>query len=108
MHTVLDLQGSIPSFILITDIKYHNSNILDKITPEPEDIYIMDKAYVDFKALYRINTFDSYFVTRAKSNLKYTIIEQNYNIDESTGLKADKTIELTIANQKNYTLKSFD
>lgn len=100
LHTVLDLRGSIPSFILITDGKYHDSNVLDEITPEPEAIYIMDKAYVDFKALYRINTFDSYFVTRAKSSLKYTIIEQNFNIDESTGLRADKTIELTIAKSK--------
>jgi len=100
MHTVLDLRGSIPSFILITDGKYHDSNVLDQITPEPDAIYIMDKAYVDFKALYRINTFDSYFVTRAKSSLKYTIIEQNFNIDESTGLRADKTIELTIAKSK--------
>jgi hypothetical protein len=100
LHTVLDLRGSIPSFILITDGKYHDSNVLDEITPEPEAIYIMDKAYVDFKSLYRINTFDSYFVTRAKSSLKYTIIEQNFNIDESTGLRADKTIELTIAKSK--------
>lgn len=100
MHTVLDLRGSIPSFIFITDGKYHDSNVLDEITPEPDAIYIMDKAYVDFKALYRINTFDSYFITRAKSSLKYIIIEQNFNIDESTGLRADKTIELTIAKSK--------
>jgi len=50
----------------------------------------MDKAYVDFKALYRINTSEAYFVTRAKSSLKYTIVEQNYNIDQATGLRADK------------------
>lgn len=100
MHTILDLRGSIPSFILITDGKYHDSNVLDEITPEPEAIYIMDKAYVDFKALYRINTFDSYFVTRAKSSLKYTIVEQNFNIDGSTGLRTDKIIELTIVKSK--------
>lgn len=100
MHTLLDLRGSIPNFILITDGKYHDSNVLDEITPEPEAIYIMDKAYVDFKALYRIHTYESYFVTRAKSSLKYIIVEQNFNIDESTGLRADKTIELTIAKSK--------
>jgi len=100
IHTLLDLRGSIPNFILITDGKCHDSNILDEITPEPEAIYIMDKAYVDFKALYRIHTFESYFVTRAKSSLKYIIVEQNFNIDESTGLRADKTIELTIAKSK--------
>ena len=100
VHTLLDLRGSIPSFILITDGKCHDSNVLDQITPEPEAIYIMDKAYVDFKALYRINTFEAYFVTRAKSTLKYKIIEQNFNIDESTGLRADKIIELTIVKSK--------
>ena len=100
MHTLLDLRGSIPSFILITDGKCHDSNILDEITPVPEAIYVMDKAYVDFKALYRINILESYFVTRAKETLKYTIIEQNFNIDESTGLRADKIIELTIVKSK--------
>jgi hypothetical protein len=100
MHTLLDLRGSIPSFILVTDGKCHDSNILDQIIPEPDAIYIMDKAYVDFKALYRINTHNSYFVTRAKSSLKYTITEQNFNIDEKTGLRADKTIELTVVKSK--------
>jgi len=100
MHTLLDLRGNIPSYILITDGKYHDSNVLDHIIPEPDAIYIMDKAYVDFEALYRIDTLGSYFVTRAKSTLKYAIIEQNFNIDEATGLRADKTIELTIAKSK--------
>jgi len=100
MHTLLDLRGSIPSFILVTDGKCHDSNILDQIVPEPDAIYIMDKAYVDFKALYRINTHNSYFVTRAKSSVKYTIVEQNFNIDEKTGLRSDKTIELTVIKSK--------
>lgn len=100
MHTLLDLRGSIPSFILVTDGKCHDSNILDQIVPELDAIYIMDKAYVDFKALYRINTHNSYFVTRAKSSLKYAIVEQNFNIDEKTGLKSDKTIELTVIKSK--------
>lgn len=100
MHTLLDLRGNIPSYILITDGKYHDSNTLDHIIPEPEAIYIMDKAYVDFEALYRIQTFGSYFVTRAKSTLKYTIIEQNFNINEVTGLRSDKTIKLAIVKSK--------
>lgn len=100
MHTLLDIRGNIPVFVLITDGKYHDSNVLDVIIPEAEAIYIMDKAYVDFKALQSINIAGSYFVTRAKSSLKYTIIEQNYNINKLTGLRADKTIELTIAKSK--------
>jgi len=94
-HTLLDLRGSIPSFILITDGKYHDSNVLDVIIPIPEAIYLMDKAYVDFAALYRMQQADAFFVTRAKSPLKYSVTEQNFNIDESTGLRTDKTVVLT-------------
>lgn len=94
MHTLLDLRGSIPTFILITDGKYHDSNVLDVIVPIPATIYLMDKAYVDFLAMYQIHKADVYFVTRAKITLDYTVVEQNYNIDESTGLRSDKTITL--------------
>jgi len=94
MHTLLDLRGSIPTFILITDGKYHDSNVLDVIVPIRATIYLMDKAYVDFLAMYQIHKADAYFVTRAKITLDYTVVEQNYNIDESTGLRSDKTITL--------------
>ena len=100
IHTLLDLRGSIPSFILITDGKYHDSNVLDVMTFSSNAIYLMDKAYVDFEALFRINKEDAFFVTRAKSSIKYDIIEQNFNIDEGTGLRADKTIVLTVPKSK--------
>lgn len=66
----------------------------------------MDKAYADFKALYCINTYNSYFVKRAKSSLNYTIIEQNFNIDEKTGLRTDKIIELTVVKSKKKSRKT--
>lgn len=94
MHTLLDLRGSIPTFIHITDGKYHDSNVLDILTPIPEAIYLMDKAYVDFVALYNIHTKGAFFVTRAKTTMSYSVVECNYNIDENTGLKSDKTIQL--------------
>jgi len=94
MHTLLDLRGSIPSFIHVTDGKYHDSNVLDLIIPSPSAIYLMDKAYVDFLALFKIHKADAYFVTRAKVTLDYSIVDQNFNINESTGLISDKTITL--------------
>jgi len=94
IHTLLDLRGSIPAFIFITDGKYHDSNVLDIMVPIPEAIYLMDKAYVDFAALYNIHRAGAFFVTRAKVTLDYSIVECNYNIDENTGLRSDKTINL--------------
>ena len=100
MHTLLNLRGSIPEFILITDGKYHDSNAMDEIIPERNAIYLMDKAYVDFEALYLINQADAFFVTRAKKPMKYEIVEQNFNIDQTTGLRTDKTVMLTIQKSK--------
>ncbi len=70
VHTLLDLRGSIPSFILITDVKYHDRNALDEVGPIPNTIYLMDKAYIDFEALFRMQTLGAYFVTRVKSRVK--------------------------------------
>ena len=94
IHTMLDLRGSIPMFIFITDGKYHDSNILDEIVPLPEAIYLMGKAYIDFIALYRMHQAGAFFVTRAKATLDFRETERNYNIDEATGLRSDKTIML--------------
>jgi IS4 transposase len=100
VHTLLNLRGSIPEFVLVTDGKYHDSNALDAIAPQPGAIYLMDKAYVDFEALHRIQKEDAFFVTRAKSPLKYKVMEQSFNIDQTTGLRSDRTIALTVAKSK--------
>jgi len=94
IHTLLDLRGSIPSYILITDGKCHDSNVLDVITPEVNAIYVMDKAYIDFKALYRMNESEAFFISRAKTTMDFSVTEVNYNIDETTGLRSDKIIIL--------------
>ena len=100
VHTLLNLRGGIPDFILITDGKYHDSNALDAINFYANAIYLMDKAYVDFEALFRINNAGAFFVTRAKDTMRYEVVGQNFNIDEATGLRTDKTVHLTVAKSK--------
>ena len=95
MHTVLDLRGGIPAFIYVTHGKWHDSNMLDVMEIIPWAIYVMDKAYVDFAALHNISGRDAYWVTRAKSNMRYEVVETNYNIDPATGLRGDHIIRLT-------------
>jgi hypothetical protein len=94
IHTLLDLRGSIPAFIFISDGKYHDSNVLDILSPIPEAIYLMDKAYIDFIALYKIHRAGAFFVTRAKVSMNYSVMERNFNIDETTGLRTDEIIQL--------------
>lgn len=95
MHTLIDLRGSIPTFIHISDGRCHDSNVLDLLNIIPNAIYTMDKAYVDFEALARIDAEYAFFVTRAKDNMRFEIISSNFNIDKSTGLLEDHIIRLT-------------
>ncbi len=103
MHTLIDLRGNIPAFIYISDGRCHDSNVLDMLDIVPGAIYTMDKAYVDFKALARIDSEDGIFITRAKDNMKYEIVSSNFNIDETTGVIGDHMIRLTgLKTQKLY------
>jgi hypothetical protein len=45
LHTLLDLRGSIPSFVFMSDGKFHDVNVLDHLVPEPGAFYVMDRAY---------------------------------------------------------------
>ena len=100
MHTLLDLRGSIPANIHITDGKWHDSNELGNIEPEGLAFYIMDKAYVDFLALYRFHTAGAYWISRPKDNMRYEVIEHRHNFDSNTGINGDFTIKLTTSKSK--------
>lgn len=95
MHTLLDLRGSIPANIHITDGKWHDSNELDDLTPEPYAFYVMDKAYVDFKALYRFHLAKAFWVSRPKENMQFTTIEQMDSPDVASVILEDSRIRLT-------------
>lgn len=100
MHTLLDLRGSIPANIHITDGKWHDSNELDEIAPEPLAFYMMDKAYVDFLALYRFHKADAYWISRPKDNMRCEVTDHRQDFDPSTGISGDFTIRLTTHKSK--------
>ncbi len=71
LHTLMNLQGNIPEFILISDGKLHDVNVLDHLTPAPGAYYVMDRGYLDFARLYELDQAKAYFVTRAKKNFNF-------------------------------------
>ena len=93
MHTLLDLRGSIPTFIHISDGTWHDSNAMDYIQIESNAIYTMDKAYVDLAALNKMDSIGAYFVTRAKAVLRYRIVETMDSNED--GILADQLVMLT-------------
>jgi hypothetical protein len=94
MHTLLDLRGNIPSFIHISDGKWHEVNIFDMLVPEPGAFYVMDRGYIDFEQLHRLHQAGSFFVIRAKSNLRF---KRRYSLeaDRANGIICDQIGTLT-------------
>jgi hypothetical protein len=94
MHTLMDIEASIPTFIHGTEGRVHDVNVLDTLPVEAGSIYIMDRGYVDFTRLYRMHKAGGRFVVRAKKNLQFYRTFST-PADKSTGLQCDQIIRLT-------------
>ncbi len=94
MHTLLDLRGSIPTFISLTTGKVHDVNVLDILPLEKDSVIAIDRGYVDFTRLYTVNLFPAFFVIRAKSNFRYRRLNSQ-KVDKTLGLRSDQRIVLT-------------
>ena len=102
LNTLLDIQSSIPTLIDVTGAHSGDSQVLDRIVPEPGCFIVMDRGYVDFPRLYRLHQALAYFVVRAKHNLQFRR-RQSHPIDPGTGVRSDQTIVLT----GKYTRQTF-
>ncbi len=96
LHTLLDLRGSIPSFIHITDGKTHEVNVLDDLHVEPGAYYLLDRGFLDFSRLYAIHQAQAFFVTRSKRNTQFKR-RYSHPVDRaSTNVLCDQTGVLTV------------
>jgi len=93
MHTLLDLRGSIPAFIHISDGKMHEVNVLDFLPVEAGAFYVMDRGYLDFARLYKLHQAGAFFVTRGKSNMNARRVYSTAT-DRTTGVICDQTIAM--------------
>jgi hypothetical protein len=91
LHTLLDLRGPIPSFIHISDGRWHDVNVLDLLLPEPGAFYVMDRGYTDYSRLYALDQAGSYFVIRARNNMDARRLYSAPN-DRERGVICDQTI----------------
>jgi hypothetical protein len=93
LHTLLDLRGSIPSFIQMTDGLIHDVRVLDDLPIEPAAFYILDRGYLDFSRLYTLHQNRGFFVVRSKSNIRTRRLYSR-PVDRTTDLISDQTIAL--------------
>jgi IS4 transposase len=93
LHTLLDLRGSIPCFVLLTHGKVSDVRSLDALPLEAGAFYVFDRGYTDFARLYRFVLASAFFVTRAKRGLDFRCVGSR-PVDKNTGLRCDQTIRL--------------
>lgn len=89
LHTLMDLKGSIPILIDITEAVVSDNKFLDKIEIEKNAIYVMNRGYLDFERFWRIEENKAYFVTRLKRNICFRRV-YSAATNKSTGLIYDQ------------------
>jgi transposase len=94
VHTLLDMRGSIPSYLHISGAHTSDVSVLDSLPLQPGSIYVMDRGYIHFKRLYALAQGAVFFVVRARDNMRYRR-RYSHSVDKSTGLRSDQTIVLT-------------
>lgn len=96
LHTLLDLRGSIPSFVHISDGKMNDVRGLDNLSIEPGAYYLLDRGYLDFGRLYKLHLTGAFFISRPKSNTKFRRRYSNPVDRIGTNVLCDQTVVLTI------------
>ncbi len=94
MNTLIDLRGSLPTFVDITHGRSNDVAVLDWMPIEPGAFYVMDRGYLHFERLYHVHQKGAFYVTRAEKNTQYRR-QRSRPVDRETGLRADQTIRLT-------------
>ena len=105
VHTLYDVETQIPAFIHITEAAVHDSKAMKEIPYESGSYYIFDRAYNNFKMLYKVHQIDAFFVVRAKKNLQYKSIKWKRRLPKN--VLSDVTIELIGFYPKQYYPEQF-
>ena len=100
LHTLMDLRGSIPCFVRVSDGKMHDVNLLDELDFEPGAFYIMDRGYISFERLWRLGRNAAYFLIRSRDKLIHQRLSYAA-VDKTTGLRSDHLIRLAGVQTRN-------
>jgi Transposase DDE domain len=101
VHTLLDLRGSIPTFVHISNGRLHDINVLDMLTFEAGAFYVMDRGYIDFKRLFALHQSGAFFVTRAKRDLNARRVYSTA-CDRAAGIICDQRVMLNERDSRKH------
>lgn len=93
LHTLLSLQGPLPVWSALTEASFPDMKMLDQIPIVPGGFYVMDRGYLDFTRLARLQREHARFVVRSKCHVRFSV-RQSKKVDKSTGLRCDPIVRL--------------
>jgi len=93
LHLLLDHNGYLPSFAVITEGKTHDLKVARQLKFDPNTIVVDDRGYVNYALYSEWTSQGVYFVTRLKRNAMYSVIHENPIAWHSTVIR-DETIQL--------------
>jgi len=99
LNAMLAVAPELPEFCTLVEGGVGDVNFLDDIDFRPGGYYTFDRAYVDYKRLHKIHRCGAWFVTRAKSNMSFYVVESR-PVDKASGLRCDQTIRLKDAKSR--------
>lgn len=89
VHTLYDIETSIPTFFHITEARVNDMRAMDAIPYEENSFYIFDRGYNDFKRLYAIESIGAYFVVRGKKNNDFRPMKWKRRFPPGSGILSD-------------------
>ncbi len=95
LHTQLDIQSHLPVFAWVSEAAWHEVHVMDEILFEPGAFYVMDRGYMDFARLKKIDNAGAFFVIRGKKGLRFLRVA-SAAVDKAWGVRVDQTIRLVI------------
>jgi hypothetical protein len=85
LHLLLDHDGYLPSFAVVTEGKHSELKVARTLRFEPGTILAIDRGYIDYDWFAELTRHEVYFVTRMKENAAYQVkaefaVPQNRNV----------------------------
>ena len=100
-HVLYDIEAQVPTFYTVTTASKHDSTAMRSIPYEPNAYYIFDRVYDSFKELNKIHLTDSFYVVRAKTNLKCKTVKWKRRMPKN--VLTDAEVKLTgYLSEKKY------
>jgi len=91
LHLMLDHDGFLPCYAVITEGKQHEVRVAQQWQYEPGTLLVMDRGYNDYTWFSDLTRQGVYFVTRMKDNADYIVVEDR-ELPHRKGLVRDQVI----------------